>query len=447
MCNHCFAQGIQVKKERMANKAVANIVAAMKMESPICLHYGKNTRVRIVMEEHSHVLFNAFWNQFCLVPSFQVLCREEMFVRKIVLPERSSVQQDIDLLSDAVGGTLDSHAILNPLPPHRVLEAPIDNSYGYIEMPLGKAEAKQRMEQGLSPNNHVLLVNSTFCLEDVVECMKVEAEYRKKGVIMKRSGPAGGYTIPGDNNCKDPASLTKGTKTRRTCVVSEDSNSTYFTAFYWSKKEKRFIQRSVYADIDGRVLKPGTTAEGRKNSKFLLAWQSPAYRSLIVRKMEARVKYLVILEAFGHQPDELLQHMKLCANNWERIKEANAAFAPEITDNWKRFLLLYSVNNIATYINHQACCAHKDGQGNETMTLYGSYDGGSLDATAMLKNAVPGEIALLDDRIGVRLHPHQTIMHATLDRTLHAADQTRNSRNSTDANCEERRRRRRQQTQ
>ena len=164
----------------------------------------------------------------------------------------------------------------------------------------------------------------------------------------------------------------------------------------------------MYADVKGRILKKGsdnnTKRLGKRGSKLVFATFSKEYRALMIRKMEARVKYLVVLEAFGHQPDALLEHMTLCAESYDEMAVANANFAPEVTDKWKRFLLLYSAYNLTTYINHQAVRAHTDSQGNETLTMFGVYNYRHASEAAMLEEAIPGETLLLEDRVGLRLN-------------------------------------------
>ena len=141
------------------------------------------------------------------------------------------------------------------------------------------------------------------------------------------------------------------------------------------------------------------------------------------------MKYLVLLEHFGTQPEGLLREMEAWLPTYGELKKTQLHLGPEIEDEWERFLLLYSVFNLTAHVNHEACKAHADANGNETLVVHGRWKACSPGITAALNNATAGELALLNSGVGVRMRASRTIVHATLDEQVHVPDGTRNNDN------------------
>ena len=431
LCMACFTQGIAAKKERIADDAVDAIVANMQLKPRLFWPCGPGSRIEITMKAHSKCLHPALEKVFSHCDSFASLASENLIVRHVHINDT----EDEDMLLDCIGG----RSARDRMPSHRVLMAPTDGTFGYITLPV--ADSNKRHEKGMSPNNHILMHNIDFLAEDVLDLMKEESPFIDQIALMKRPGAAGGYHLPTDNATQDPMTLSIGTRAGQTYMMQEDTKSTGVTVSYWSQKARKMIRRRVYADMKGRVLKANEV--GGKDSKFKWAFGSPSYCNILVKTMEARIKYLVILEAHGHHPESLLEEMVEWAEGWQSISSMFKSFAPEIKDDWKRFLLLYQVLNLDSHINHEACKAHVDSNGNETLSLFGRWNGGNdtQDFTDTLTNAAPGELALLNVAMGIRMLPHRTVVHATLDETLHVPDCSRNNLNTTVSDHKKRRQR------
>ena len=99
--------------------------------------------------------------------------------------------------------------------------------------------------------------------------------------------------------------------------------------------------------------------------------------------------------------------------------------------SWNSFLIECGVANLHMHINHEAAKAHRDTQGNETMTLHGHWNRGDESDPSEMLQGNQGEMALFNPEAGVHLNACETVAHMTLDRAVHATDPSCNTSNVT----------------
>jgi len=422
LCINCFTSGVIAKREKMADDSVKGIINLMRCRQPIGWPVGKDKVEVICLITHSPRLYGILSNHFVDSLFFQQLAHEPLLVRMI---EYNEEHVDQEVLLDAIGGQLPSDCTI---PRHRLLRAPPDGSFGYISMP--SCRSVERISKGQSPNNHVVLHDINIPIEEVADFMKEETRMIEMGAMIKRPGPAGGYPLPATTGYKDPMALSVGTREGRTTMMQESTRSTGYRLSYWSKKQKKMITCTIYSDMKGRKVE--ASSNNTKDSKYRMASESESYRSILIRVMQDRIKYLAILEHFGHHPTSAFEQLEEWLSSFDEIDAGQAHFATEVEDDWFRFLLLYDIFNLTSHINHEACKVHADGNGNETITLFGRWKG-SIQGNSLenVENAHSGEIALLNHALGIALSPGRTVAHATLDETFHVPDSSRNNLNFT----------------
>ena len=411
LCPVCFAQGTCAMKDRLADEAVNCSVANMLMKPSLSWQHNGDLKV-IVMSRDSPCLCGMFRKVFGSSISFQALAHQKHHVRHVHLEAAA----DEDHLLDSLGGTLN-----HPIPTHRNIMAPLDGTFACITLPVTNEQKRKR--EGKSPNNHMLLHNEVFLAEAVFGVMEEESPFIESNIQLKRRGAATGRGLPTDDTNNDPKDLSVGTRTGRSHSIQLDSKTTGYWVQCWSQRGRKMIRRLVCNDMKGRVLRPASSG---KESLFKWASGSVAFRTVMLKKLEARIKHFTVLECFHHEPLGLFEDMRDWLKEWKRISKDHQHFAPEVTDPWERFLLLCHLLHMTAHINHQACKAHTDSNGNETMVLFPRWDGSRRRAAEVLLQAKHGELALLNVAAGVGMLPQRTIVHATLDETTHAADESRN---------------------
>jgi hypothetical protein len=157
-------------------------------------------------------------------------------------------------------------------------------------------------------------------------------------------------------------------------------------------------------------------------------------RNVSVQNMESKLFYFAVLERNGlcTQNNKLDAFLDICPHR--RTADREEAWKNlGITERFRLFLVEFAAFH-EVCINHQACRAHKDGDGDETLCLHSRLGVDSdTDDLRALEDAVDGCLVLLNNGVGLRMVANYTTVHATLDDTVHLSDASRDSDNTSSA--------------
>jgi hypothetical protein len=270
---------------------------------------------------------------------------------------------------------------------------------------------------------------------------------QNKGTKTKRLGKGTGMWIPPPNTDHDPLSMGKATKGPR--IFSPKKHGKGMMCIYESQNPRN-IKRPVVAylnpagDFYGQRFKKGIRRKMLQGEGDLRGHpaMAEALRAKVIAKNKSRLRAMAIVE-----------HLQLedISGSWLDLEEAMVSAATK-HKVWRKIdfgytffdsVLLEWACSSDVWCNMQAMNAHTDGGGKfESLTLDGttaSTEGGA----ALAKSLVPGLISLPMHAVQLQLDPGRTVIHAQFQRTVHVADNTRNSVNYTEAdNCEERKKKR-----
>ena len=152
--------------------------------------------------------------------------------------------------------------------------------------------------------------------------------------------------------------------------VMPRKETTAYTIHYNSRDHTRgYVAWPVYRNILGCIIAPyGRTTQA--HTVVAALWSSHGYRSIAIKQMESRIWYFAIMEYFGLKQnstdlDGYLSIVDLDCSYFQWQAHAKN----DIPSPWEYLLLQYA-QTLCGYINYEAVGAHKDGQGDETLSLY-----------------------------------------------------------------------------
>jgi len=420
LCDCCTTDATQCTHSRRADATVSAILSSMSMLKPIQWPmegeaFFPRTSCPRLLSTLRGVLGDC--------PFFELWANTEIRTLRIVLNERKT---DEDLLAKCMGGSFNRGEI--NLSSSRTIRPPPCGSFGLLVLP--RENQQNRVKRGLSPNNHVVFHKVFRNTKALCERISLEKKHILNNTKIKRRGPAAGYTLPCTPG-SEPRCLSKATRGERV-ISPPKKGGVSVSVDYHSMYSGKWATVNVYQEMKGRKLIPSKGRKGR-DSVFHELWESEAYRKITIQNMRSKICYYAILEHYGMSPartdleDFVGSTVNGAMNDWD-IWYQNG-----VVNRFDYFLVKYALS-LESYINHQACTAHCDGSGEETLALYSRPIEGD-DDIRQLEEAVDGYLALLNDRVVVRMPANETIMHATLDDTVHAADESRNYHNFTEAQC------------
>jgi hypothetical protein len=280
-----------------------------------------------------------------------------------------------------------------------------------------------------SCHNFVMLGGLAILPRVICEIGSKEAAHIANFEKAKRSGGAGGFPtiVPGDFRY-DPASLSASTQPERHLFRMPDSKSCALRTCYTSKANEQTVFSSLYNDPTMRRL-------GKKEKRETLLGCA-FERCLIIAEMESRLKALTLVHCLNLHPPA--KHT-VTDNFMAAVRKANESSAEWLSQDpslgfWEIILLEYG-SGTGEMRNHQALCAHKDGNKShflETMTLFGrerlvpQFQG---DYEGMVEKMQEGQLALLYDGVVLSFRCGKDILHMNLDKTVHVPDPSRNCHN------------------
>ena len=342
------------------------------------------------------------------------------------MPEPKVLQEELDL---AGSGTLQDGV---KFASHRVLKAPPDFSVGLLVLKRNSPE--KRKQEGKSPHNHLVIQRTNHRVEDIAERIKQEHKPLQEGSKIVRRGKASGVPLP---EFPEPKQLSKCTLGMRVPLECAKPTTTAYRMAYHNDKTRKWHEQYVYNEMRGRKLLPQDSSQPTSQNIVHSLWNSEGYRRIALAEMASRFRYFALLEKYelAANRSTLDDFLDNYAFDKEEYSNWHKEFPEDIPTEWE-YLLLKHCFSLYETINHQACAAHNDGAGDETLALYGRPSADeSLDDFGLLEQSDDGSndghLGLLNDGIAIRLIANHMELHATMDDTLHVADLSRNTRNFT----------------
>ena len=414
-CFTCSASSRQAVLKKSADRAVEKIVGDMDLLSPV---QWPSKIDKLQVKHDAPRLYKKLAALVGAEPNFDNWATTPLKVRLLEFadPVVSSEQ-----LQQAMSGSLREEV---EFANHRVLKAPPDGTFGLLVLKRGDHE--KRMKRGKSPHNHLLVRQTAHKVEDIADRIKLEMGPLKAGAKMRRRGPASGIFMP---EHPEPRQLSKCTQGRR--IPVEQSTTKAYPLWYENKDTHAWHKQYVYPEMFGRKLLSVNANPPFSESIVTTLWNSPGYRKLALAEMACHFWYFAILEKYELCPvqanvESFLQGFHLNQVEFNHWRES---FPEDVPTVWEYILLKYCFTMNDT-INHQACSAHTDGDGDEILSLFGrpSFDM-AVDDFRLLEQSVDGHLVILDTGIAIHMKANHTEIHATLDDIVHLADFTRNSKN------------------
>ena len=355
-------------------------------------------------------------------PNFEKWATTSIQVRPLEIQEPNVTSEQ---LQHAVSGSLQDHVVFAN---HRVLKPPPDGTFGLLVLKC--ANHTERLRRNKSPHNHLLVRQTMHKVEDIAERIRLELMPLKAGAKMRRRGAASGIYMP---EFPDPRQLSKCTQGRRVPVVQWTTKA--YPMWYENKNTKEWHKQYVYPEMFGRKLLRKQANPPQAESIANLLWESQGYRRIALAEMASHFWYFAILEKYelAFPISTLEKFLDGFAIDDEEFIEWNKSFPSDVPTLWEYILLSYCFSMNET-VNHQACSAHTDGDGDEILSLFGrpSFDA-NVDDFRLLEQSVDGHLVILNASIAIQMKANSTEIHATLDDILHLADSSRNSKNISGA--------------
>ena len=267
-------------------------------------------------------------------------------------------------------------------------------------------------------NDFIVIVKSNYDKISILEQSLNEMRDICYGKISSRAGAAGGIMLP-DNQCKSLSKVT--TNERVLCVRSKGVGLSLTYRNYDGAVKGR---NSIYNDL--------YMSRFNAKMKFRKMLKSVAMQRLVVTEMVSRLRTFILLDKENIIPierslDTFLRYSK------ER-HEMEAAFLKTGRSLLESKLLSWACTT-GEMRNHQAVKSHFDGNKShpvETMSLFGRLpiDINNLNVD-YLSTMQPGYLILPLEGVTIKMNCGTDLIHCSLKRTLHLADNSRNTCNWT----------------
>jgi hypothetical protein len=272
----------------------------------------------------------------------------------------------------------------------------------------------------------------------IVEYGRIANREKISGCRFARSGKAAGINPPPLDERYDPTRFSFATKnTPRIHFATKKGFGTAYTSTNPRDKSRPDVSFEPRQDIDGEKLSC--------NEKRDLLLKCEIMRCVTINKLQSRLRALTIIESL--QLDDV-------SGIWADIKATmNVAVQSETINKWHEVddtLNLWDIVFLEWAClseevwNFMAVAFHEDGNNRdfETMMIMGLVEDNNLrpHVSSIAKGMVRGLTVLPFQGIALESQPGRTVIHMRLDRSLHAADGTRNRVNFAVLTSYERRR-------
>lgn len=286
---------------------------------------------------------------------------------------------------------------INPI----IIDCPSD-CIGLIKLPQG--------------NDFIIIENSNSKQLCKLEMSLNEMKSISSGEMSSRAGAAGGFKIPSIKS----RSLSVSTQSER--ILSARKNSVAMSVTYRNKEGFIKGYNSVYNDL---YMKRYNSA-----GKFNASLRSHGYRSVLITEMISRLRSFMLLDHIGYHPLENTLFSFLL--NTEKRKRMEEKFITAGCSKFESIMLSWACSS-GEMRNHQAVKAHVDGNKShpvETYSLLGRIpiNKRPLGVQSLIE-CTDGYLILPLEGATIRLRCGQDLIHCSMKKTIHLADNSRNSCN------------------
>jgi hypothetical protein len=286
--------------------------------------------------------------------------------------------------------------------------------------------------------NYVIIDKIHLDDTTIVEYGRMANREKINGSRFPRSGKAAGINVPPLDERYDPTRYSLATKnTPRIHFATKKGFGTAYTSTNPRDTSRPDVSFEPRQDIDGEKLS--------RTEKRNLLLTSATMRCVTINKLKSRLRALAIIESL--QLDDV-------SGIWADIKVTmNVAIQLETINKWHKvddtlnlwdIVFLEWAGLSEEVWNFMAVAFHEDGDNRdfETMMIMGLVEDNNLrpSVSTIAKGMARGLTVLPFQGIALESQPGRTVMHMRLDRSLHAADGTRNRVNFSVLTSYERRR-------
>ena len=322
----------------------------------------------------SHV---ALPKELYLCPDFIRFSLQACMVRHLDLPGHAPTYKE----QMSVNGGL--HPDFFEYPAQRVLRNPGDNSIGLVSW--------NSRTKNLSGKDFLFIGNSGLSNESIKDISIAESKELGSMPKFKRSGSAGGWYLPTQEDNHDTLSMSKATAHDQRAFLRKGGNSTGSRMAYRNLENGGNRSRTMYKDCYGRNL----------SERQALVLESFSEREHAITTMEFRLKCLLATVKIGltEQSIDAFADFEVALETVVgSSKESRLGWRDSV---WHSVLLEWACGFFDT-INHQATVAHVDGNEHhflEDMSLFGIVPADTdAPACALVDN-------LLDEHKGILCFP------------------------------------------
>ena len=307
-----------------------------------------------------------------------------------------------EIADNIIGVGMPLEASIESMHPN-MISSPV-GCFGIITLPQGK--------------DFIILEEVSLDDISVLEMSLNEMKYISKGLMSPRAGAAGGIMLPSGSS----KSLSPVTNNDRLLLPRKKSVGVSLT--YTNKENNVKSRNSIYQDL---YMKRFT-----RKQKFKNVFNSKAYQRILVREMISRLRSFFLLHEKG-----ILCYQETIFNfltyDKERI-DMEVEFKSIGCTNLEAKLLSWSCRS-GEMRNHQSVRAHYDGNKChpvETMSIFGRLPINIQNMTTkVLQKTRSGFLLLPLDGVTIKMNCGATLVHCSLKKTVHLADNTRNTCNWT----------------
>ena len=376
----------------------------LRQEKNLLWRYTQNMKLHKYQwgfEQHNVVALNYVHNIFKLQEFkndylFSKLCEPMVYTIIEVLP----IFENYKEISYTVMGASLPNNISIPLLNPNVIECPL-KGFGVIKFPRG--------------DDFLIIENSNFNEQSLINVSIEETRFISKGITSPRAGASGGFMLPNEV-CKSLSPVTDNNR-----ILTMRKNSVAMSLTYTNKDGDSKGRNAIYKDVYMRRL--------TSKQKFKLVLNNTHLQNILITEMISRLRAFIILH------DMKIMDIEHTTNTFLTDTESRLLMEEQFLGVGRTKLearLLSWSCMTGEMRNHMALCAHVDGNKShpvETMTLLGRMSSNEKhddSSTALLKD---GYVIFPLDGVTLKLKCGQDIVHCCLKKTMHLADNTRNTCN------------------
>ena len=305
-----------------------------------------------------------------------------------------------EMSSKIMGVSLPNNVSIEQINPN-IISCP-SFGYGFIKLPRG--------------DDFILIEQSNFTDTSILSTSLQEMKYISKGILSPRAGAAGGFMLP-DSFSRSLSPVTKNNR-----CLTKRKNSVAMSLTYSNYNNETKGRNAVYKDLHMRRLS--------SHQKFKMVLKNVQYQNILVNEMISRLRCFVILHEKGIM--SFMSIVKSFLEQSDRRASMHAAFVSIGRSNLEAKLLSWACST-GEMRNHMAVKAHVDGNSShpvETMTLFGRLPTNKDNYNfKSLHEQKDGYLILPLEGITLKIRCGYDIIHCSLQKTMHVADNSRNTCN------------------